>query len=196
MPNTCRRCDAEVSDLDPALGVDETVRRLDVAMQHARGRSGLQPGGHLEHSVDGFSGPHRSAGFDQAPERAAAGQLHGNDWNALDLPPVPEHIDDVGVIDGGGEPALSKKPRAVGATPQRLRDGLQRDMASSCQVRGLPDMAHPSLTEEASDLVVPESLADTKIPSSLDPHSVGRDDSNECVGASAAGCTWCARRSR
>jgi hypothetical protein len=30
-------------------------------------------------------------------------------------------------------------------------------------------MAHPSFTEEASDLVVPESLADAKTRSILDP---------------------------
>ena len=166
--NGGRRRDAEVSDLNPSLGVDETVRRLDVAMQHTGGGGGLQACDHLQHHVDGSSGPHRAICGDQILERAAARQFHGDHRNTVNLL-CSEHVHDVRVIHAGGEAALSKESRMVSGTVQPPTQRLQRDVAAGIEVLSFPDLAHPSTAEEASDLVVPEPLPDAETHLVLDP---------------------------
>ncbi len=49
--------------------------------------------------------------------------------------------------------------QAVGISRKGVGEDLEGDIAVELRVGGLPDLAHPALTEEGSDVVVPEAGA-------------------------------------
>jgi hypothetical protein len=61
--------DAEVGDLDPAVGGDEEVSGLDVAVHEAGRVRGLQGGGGLRDDVEGLVGGQRSLALEDRRQR-------------------------------------------------------------------------------------------------------------------------------
>ena len=61
----------EIANLDSAVGIDEAIRRFDVAVEDARLSSGIQSGDDLEDSVDGIGLGQRPFIFDTVLQRPA-----------------------------------------------------------------------------------------------------------------------------
>ena len=150
--------DAEVADLGAAGGVEEHVRRLDVAVQDPRLLGALEPLQHVQHDV------HRRAGLERAVrdpvgERAARHQLHGDVGEAVVRAGV-EHVHAVGIGQGRGDaPFLLEalqRPRRLGA---QLREHLQGDVAVVDLARRLPHLGEPAFAERADEAVGAEGGA-------------------------------------
>ena len=119
--------DAEVGDLDPAVGGDEEVGGLDVAVDDAGGVGHAECLGRLGEQVAGRVGVERRAGPQQRRERLALDELH-HEVGARGRGAVVERagavvVDrrDAGVLERGGVPGLGLEP-----LPERRVVGVLR----------------------------------------------------------------------
>ena len=134
--------DAEVGDLDPAVGGDQQVARLDVAVHQALGvGDGQRPGGLGDHGQR----PVRREDllvFDDAAQRLAGDQLHDQVGGAL-LLAVVEDIGDAHVVQERGVACLGAEPlEEAGVARVFLLEHLDGDDPAEDLVLGLPDLAH------------------------------------------------------
>ncbi len=135
--------DAEVGELDPALGREQDVGRLDVAVHDAGGVRGGQGQRSLSEDRAGLLRRHRAAG-DELRERLSLDELHHEVGVAAVLAVVVDRRD-VGMRQGCGMPCLI--PEAVGE--RRLARGvrahdLDGDLTAEDGVARLPDVPHPA----------------------------------------------------
>ncbi len=149
-----RSRDAEVTDLDDAVGVDEAVRRLDVAVQDAGLAGRLQAGHQLQRHVDGGGRRQRSTGR-QAIGQRALHQLHRDRRDAVDLGRAEdEHA--VLVIDRRGQAAFALEALAFALVAEALLEHLERHPAAALDFLRFVDDAHAAAPEDPRDPVAAE----------------------------------------
>ena len=149
--------EAEVEELDAAIGGDEDVGRLDVPMADAL----LVGGGERARDLDAVL--ERLAIGDGAPvhplpQRLAFQQL-GDDVGDLALGADVEDGQDVGVVQRAGGPGFEVQAADVLGRGQGRADDLDRDVAPQARVAGAVDLAHASGAEPPHDLVRSEAIA-------------------------------------
>ena len=106
---------AEVDQVD-VLGVavqdrrgEQDVARLDVAVDQAAGVGGVQGPGHLVEDGQGAGRVEAALGLEDAPQVGGVDVAHGQVQQAAVLAGAVDG-DDVGVVDGGGDPHLAQEP--------------------------------------------------------------------------------------
>ena len=181
---------AEVGDLERAVGGDEQVLRLDVAMDDAvRGGGGealrrlQQPAPGLDRGDRLVGGP---PGAGQLVQVGALDELHGVEHGAVD------HAGEIGLnhvrrLDQAGGVRLG-----VEALQQRLvlghrrRQHLQRGAAVEADLPGTVDHAHATLAEDATDGEVTELLTrERSSPAGEVPVRRGRAGDRQAVAGAA-----------
>src|SRR5690606_20734218 len=145
--------DAEVGDLDAAVGRDEQVSRLDVAVHKARGMGGLKGGCRLGDNVEHAVGREHALPLEDRRECLARHELHHEVGAAIFLA-VVEDIRDALVVDEGGVPCLRAEALEEARVAQVfVLEDLDRDGATDDQVGRLPDLAHAAYGDTARQLV-------------------------------------------
>jgi hypothetical protein len=163
-----RRDEAEVDDLDPALGRDEHVRRLEVAVQQAGAVQRVDAGGELAERVaqDGLGG-RGAARADELEPADAGDELHRQ--VPLAAGRVERELldgDEVAVAEVGGAAELLLEPldrRLVGA-----RQRLEGDPAA-LRIAPLEDDTHAAAADRADDRVDAELGARSRITEQARP---------------------------
>lgn len=153
-----RNRQAEVTDLHAAVDINEAVRRLDVAMQNARRRRGIESANHIKNGRDRLGGGHRTALNDAVFECAAWQQLHRDHGHAVDLF-AAENVDGMRMTDGRREAAFAQEPRAVLVQDHLPAQQFQCDAAAGLGVHRFVHLAHAAMAEQLDDRVRPELLA-------------------------------------
>ena len=145
--------EAEIEDLDLAVGEHVDVAGLEVAVDHLLGVGEPDAVADLLHQrqgvVEGFDAP----GADQVLQVPALEQLHGHVRLAFVLAEVVDR-DDVRMVQPGRGLGLPHEPAAqlLVATDGR-RHGLDGDFAMKGRVEGPKDLAHGALADPAEHLV-------------------------------------------
>ena len=118
-----------------------------------RGDQGVGQGdGELENAGKG-----KPAGGDEVGEGLALDQLHGEEADTVLVLDGVER-DDVRVIEPGDRARLALEAgEAIGGGGHRLGQHLHRHLAAEAEVLGPIDLAHPSGSEGAEDLVGAEA---------------------------------------
>ena len=147
--------DAEVRDLDDALGVDDDVVRLDVAVHHAVTVRVPQRGEDLPGVRDRDRHRAEAARADELLERPALDVLHDDEVGALGLAAI-EDRDDVRMRQAGGVGRLATEALdellVVRVAPVQH---LHRDAAAELLVLGEVHVGHASAAELPCDAVAP-----------------------------------------
>ena len=161
---------AEVHDLDLAVGRHEDVARLDVPVHDAFGVRRLEAGCDLQRQIDHIGGRHRLA-VNTAIQRFALEQLHHQITDGCGIRDlgfgtrkrrVSEVVDgaDVRVTQGSDGARLAiealAKPRVRG---QMRRQNLNRDAAVEAGVVRAIHLAHPAGSQESLQFVPAEACA-------------------------------------
>ncbi len=151
--------DAEIEHLDGAVGGDEQVGRLDVAMHHALAMRGIEGAGEVaaegEHLVDG----HRSARQPRR-QRLAVEQLHHHELPALVLADVVERAD-VGVVQRRDDAGFALEALGGGRVAAQFgRQQLHGDATAQPHVLGGEHLAHGAAAERRENPVMRQRLAD------------------------------------
>jgi len=139
--------DAEIEDLERAVGGDEEVVRLDVAVDDALLVGRGQPARQLQREVQGAFGRKRAASQALAQRLAAQQFLH-----EVGLAGETPHIvdgDDVGVRERPGGARFLCQPRQLRRIVRSGGEHLDRDLASELDVAGREDPAHAAARELA-----------------------------------------------
>jgi hypothetical protein len=137
-----RAGDAEIGDRGLAVGVDDHVLRLQVAMDDAVAVGEAGPLEHLANQPDRLLGG--EAGVDQLLQRAALQVLHGDVIGAVDLAAV-EDGDDVGVLEARSRLGLAAEALdELAVLGEAGVQHLERDLALQVRVVGQPDIGHPA----------------------------------------------------
>ena len=150
---------AEVGDPDPAVGRDEDVGRLEVAVDDAGGVGGRQAAARGGEGVDDLA--QRPPAVLQPHVEARAGDvLHRHEdvvGEGADL--VDRHH--VGMGELGHRLRLAQEALAAGGRPDDLvgADDLERDLAIERRVDGGEDEAHGAAAELRLDHVAPDGRA-------------------------------------
>ena len=146
--------DAEVGNPHLSAVVDQNVRRLEVAVQHAACVRGGQPAGQLAGDVHDLLGWHAADAAKQRGEVFAGDELHRVEHDAaLGLADV-EHPADRGMRDLPRQANLVEQPRPRVWTGRV--DHLQRHRHLQDQIVGAPDVAHAA-APDARDHPVPSA---------------------------------------
>jgi hypothetical protein len=101
----------EVGELDPPVGADEDVARLDVAVHHARGVRGGQPVGHVAADRGDAHRQERALLPHDGGQRVGRQVLHHEPRPVVVHHDV-EHADDVRVLQPGTDTAFAQDPLA------------------------------------------------------------------------------------
>src|SRR5581483_8965713 len=139
---------AEVDDLGAALGVDEDVGRLHVAVDDARLVRVLERLRHVAGDLAGAApGDAVRRVLDELLEARARDELHREVERAADLARVEDRAD-VGVLELRRAPrlALEALHRGLAARLLAVQD-LERDRASDARVARLEDDPHAPFAE-------------------------------------------------
>ena len=136
--------DAEVGDLGGAVGHDQQVARLDVAVHDAGPVRGVQGAGGLGDDVEHDVGVEPAVPLDDLGQRLAVDQLHDQVRAAeRAVLAVVEDPGDPGVGERGREARLGAEPGTellvVGV---HGRQHLDRDRPAEDLVATAPDLAH------------------------------------------------------
>ena len=183
--------DAEVGQLDAALGAEQDVRRADVTVDQAevlavRPAHAVDVVERVRHATDRMDrGAIRQrlallgGERDQLAQREPAHVLHDQEVRAVVLAEV-EHLHDVLVIEPHADERLAQQVAdAVGVVADLLAQDLDRDqlLEPRCPARaGEIDLAHPTEPEQPQEVIPPE-LSPREFHSS-------HDDSTGRLGAS------------
>jgi hypothetical protein len=152
--------DAEVGDLHTALGIEQDVLRLDVAVQNALFVGVLQRLTDLRHDGQRLSrreppGPHRLA------QVHAIHELHEQVVKAARLSKVV-HADDVRVVQSGEHPAFAVETLGeVRIAGQPVGQQLERHEPVEMRRAGFEDKAHAAPADEFEDLELRKRGGDT-----------------------------------
>ncbi len=143
--------EAEIEQLDVAVGTHHHVVRLDVAMNDLGGVRDGEGFGNLPGNGDRPT--ERQTGCRQRPQCHAVDELHRHVTIGLDDSRLVDR-DDVRVIEGGCQRRLAEQAieRRVVAD-ERAADHLQSRVASEAAVVGAIDLAHAAGAELCEDLV-------------------------------------------
>ena len=148
-----RARDPEVGHLEPPLGVDEHVVRLDVAVDDPVLVREAQRGEDLARVVDRRLHRRGAAAQDQLLQRAAVEVLHRDVVGALRLAAVVDR-DDVRVREPGGVRRLAAEALdELDVLRVAVVEDLDRDPPPELLVLGEVDVRHPARAELADDQV-------------------------------------------
>ncbi len=146
--------EAEVEDLHAAVGSEEQVLRLEVAVDDPLVVRGGEPVGDLTHEAERLACRDRSAAQSLA-HRLALEQL-GDDVRLAVRDADVVNDEQVGMVERAG------RARFAVEALQRFRAGLaaayafDRHLAAESRIAGAVDLAHAAGTEQRDDLVRPE----------------------------------------
>ena len=156
--------DAEVGHLEDAVGADQHVVRLDVAVDDAAPVRVLEPGQRLLGVADRLALGQRRVGVDLVLQRLAVDVLHRDVVLAAGLAAVVDG-DDVGVRQAGrrpGLPAEALDEPLVARVP--LGQDLDGDPAVERLVGGEVDVGHPARSDPSLKAVpAVEQLSDAVV---------------------------------
>ena len=145
--------DAEVGDLHLAVGPDQDVGRLDVAVHHTTGVRVAERGGDLVGDLGGLHAVDVAVGAQDVGKRAALHVLHGHEVGVGVLAPVV-HGDDVGVGEVRSGLSLAAEAldevRVGGELGEQHLDGHQ---AIEQQVARQEDVGHSASPDALLDFV-------------------------------------------
>ena len=142
--------DAEVGDLDAAVGRDQQVAGLDVAVHEAGGVGGLQRRRGLGDDVEHLVGREHALPLEDRRERLAGHELH-DEVGAAVLLAVVEDVGDALVVDERGVAGLGAEPlEEAGVAEVLVLEDLDRDGAADDEVGRLPDLAHAADRDRGS----------------------------------------------
>ena len=151
--------DAEIADLDAAVGVDQDVRWLDVAMDHT---CRMRVGKRIEQLADDFADLAKIVAdflFQMLRQRLAVDELH-DDVRELVVLAVVVDLHDVRMHEASGGPRFMpeaqhhmRMQRGVRAG-RRLRNRLDRDRARNGGIEAAVNAPHGALAEHALDCVL------------------------------------------
>jgi hypothetical protein len=146
--------DAEVDDLDLALGREQHVAGLDVAVDHATRAVGVAQGRrHLARDLDGPIGVEPAVGADELGQAVALHVLHDDEVGAVGLAPVVGP-DDVGVAQAPRRLGLAAEPLdEAGVGGQGREQDLDRHRAVEHLVMGEVHLGHAASPEPPMQLV-------------------------------------------
>ena len=134
--------DAEVGDLDAALGRNEQVARLDVTVHQASVVRGLQRGGGLGHDAEYAISRDPALALDDRGKRFARDELHHDVGRTL-LFTVIKHVRDALVVDERSVTGLSPKTlEKPGVSHVLVLEDFDRDGTTNDAVARLPNLAH------------------------------------------------------
>ena len=147
--------DAEIEDLGRAVGRDEDVLGLDVAMHQARAVGGAEATRDVEEPGD-LLGQGRRGVADEGAQRGALDELHGDERRAVGFPDVVDGHD-VRVGEGGGGARLPHHARrglGVGhRVVARLAEELHGDATPQPRVVRPEDATHAALADHGFEAV-------------------------------------------
>ena len=147
--------DPEVGDLDLAVGGDQHVARLHVAVDHAVAVGEGQGGGHPGADAGDLTRRQRLGILEDGREGPAVDVLHDDEVRAVVLAPV-EDGDDVGVGQVGGGLGLPAEPLDEGLVDGELgEEHLEGDRPIELAVDGPVDLSHAAAGDQMGDLVAP-----------------------------------------
>ncbi len=147
----CRARDAEVGELGRALGVDDHVRGLHVAMDDARGMSRVERCGDLPDEAAHLVRRHRTTLGDDLAERLSRNELHDHERVGA-VAAFVEHGDDVRMDDRRRAARLvgeARAERVVGVGPKEL-DGY---VAVELLVARAPHLTRAPLVDPLDEAV-------------------------------------------
>jgi hypothetical protein len=129
-----RRGDPEVEHLHLALGGQEDVARLDVAVDDPRAVGRLERVGDRRHDPGRLARRHRAGAVDPSGQALALQQLHDQVRPPVVLAKV-KHPGDVGVVEPGRRPRLPAQPlggpAVAGQRPPRTLTATGRSSSGS-----------------------------------------------------------------
>ncbi|MEZ4386787.1 MAG: hypothetical protein R3D98_04295 [Candidatus Krumholzibacteriia bacterium] len=151
--------EAEVEDLDPAVGAQLDVAGFEVAVHDAVlvsvFEASREAARHAHHLVDVHG-----AGAQAHAQVLALGQLHHEDGLAVELL-VAVDAGDVLVLQAREQARLPLEPAAaIGITGDVAGQDLEGDVAFEARVAGAIDLAHAAAADELFDAVVADGAAD------------------------------------
>ena len=144
---------SEVEHLGPPRLGDDDVLRLQVPVQHAAFVRMGQRVGNLHGVIDQAIDRQADAGRDDAMERLAIDELHGEKRLAVVFADLVNRAD-VGMIHRGSRAGLAQQERAAASSSaSAAAQDLDRDVAPELLVVGAIDLAHPAAAEQRGDPV-------------------------------------------
>ncbi len=144
---------AKISDLDPSLGIEEAIRRFDIAVNDAELMRLLKPLDHVEDLRDRLVRGERAVIFDEGLERLAGHQLH-DDVRTTRLLVGPQNEHAARMFDRAGQAALLAEPfDGVPRGDVLGRDQLQGHPTAPVRVLRLEDGSHAAAAEPANQPV-------------------------------------------
>ncbi len=157
--------DAEVGDLHRAVGGDDDVRGLHVAVDDAAPVRVIEGLGGMGDDLRDPVPRERLFLADQLLQVLSLDVLHGDEGGLVLLAHVV-HGDDVRVVEGAGGLGFAEEPLAELALLEVVlrgrADRLERDEAADHRVLSEVDDAHRALAQLADDLVPAESFRQTR----------------------------------
>ena len=142
--------EAEVEDLDAALGLDDDVLGLEVEVEDSSLVDRLEPGEELIAEQDHVAGRELAAA--ERPERLAGHEL-GHEVGRVVIEVSADEASDVGVIDLGQEETLLAEVSHEGGPEGEL------DRDRSARAVRAPDLPHAAAAESAPERIVAEGLS-------------------------------------
>jgi len=149
--------EAEVEDLDPAIGVDHDVGGFEVTVDDPALVGGCQRLGDLQRDLQGLIQGDRAVG-DSLVEALTVHQLHDEHVPAVDLFET-EKGGDVGVVERGEDLGFALETGvAFIVSDEGPGQDLDGHLAVETGVVRSPHLAHPALSELGENGVLPESF--------------------------------------
>jgi len=149
--------DAEVGEHAPAVGADQHVGRLDVAVQHAVGVGDLQRAEQRDADLRDRARRDRAVFDHHVGEAARVEQLHDDPRSTAFLDDVVDlHHGRVLQRRGGARfahGALVHRVTVAGRETRRQHDLLDRDVATQQDVVRAPDRAHAAVADRRPERV-------------------------------------------
>ena len=143
---------AEVGDLRRAVGVEQDVGRLQVAVDDPDAVDRADGAGERGHQLGGLAGRHRRAG-QPLGERAPLEHLEREVRHAADLAHLVD-LDDVGMLHPGDDLGLdAESPELLGVDVEVAPDHLEGDRSLERPLEGLVDDPHAATAEQPKDFV-------------------------------------------
>ena len=148
----------EVENLDPVVGADHDVGRLEIPMRNPSGVSGRQRvrqrDGNLQQPLQ-----RESVFRDDLLQRFALDELHRQEGDAVRLFDRVDR-DDAGMIEGGDALRLAREAgTAMGIGGATFEQHFERDVAMQLRIARAIHLAHPAGADQRHDFVRSEMNA-------------------------------------
>src|SRR5688500_10037600 len=166
--------EAEVQDLDPSIGVDEDVLRLEIAVHDAPGVRRGEALGDLARPVERPAQRRRTT-LEPGAQALSVEELRHQVRRAVSRSQVVED-EDVGMIEGARRARLLlEAAQPVGVAGQRCRQHLERYLPAQPTVESAIDLSHPAGAERRDDLIGTETAARSEAQGAamIPKHSAG-----------------------